>query len=161
MSFEKLAQKNTYKHKENNDADTADEAKGVIYTADGTLALERTAFDSKFKVPVQGKVALWEVDGDKARWNNAGDYIAGNYNDDYIMDTGQNFVDTINMYYTSYEQIVKYPKTLEVVVRLQILDLINFDFARPVYLKQLNRLYLVKSLESESNDTYKLTLVQI
>lgn len=161
MTFEKLAQKNTYKHKENNDADTADEAKGVIYTADSTLALERTAFDSKFKVPVQGKVALWEVDGEKAKWNNAGDYIAGSYDGDYIMDTGQNFVDTIDMYYKNYEQIVKYPKTLAVVLRLSVLDLLNFDFAKPVYIKQLNRSYLVKTLESESNDTYKLTLVQI
>ena len=161
MTFEKLAQKNTYKHKENNDAYTADEAKGVIYTADSTLALERTAFDSKFKVPVQGKVALWEVDGEKAKWNNAGDYIAGSYDGDYIFDTGQNFVDTIDMYYKNYEQIVKYPKMLEVVVRLPILDLINFDFARPLYIKQLNRSYIVKNLETESGENYKLTLLQI
>ncbi len=160
MSFDNLAQKNIYKHKENDDAHTEDEAKGVIYTNDSTLELERTAFESKFKVPVQGKVALWEVDGEKATWNNAGDYIAGN-RDGYIFDIGQNFADTIADYYTKYEQIVRYPKTIQVIVRLPILDLMAFDFTRPVYIKQLNRSYIVKTLETESGEQYKLTLVQI
>lgn len=161
MTLDKLAQKNIYKHKENNDANTADEADGVIYTADSTLALERTAFDSKFKVPVQGKVLLWKVDGEKAEWNNAGDYIAGSFDDDYILDTGQNFTDTIELYYKNYEQIVVHPKMLEVAVRLSVLDLISLDFARPVHIEQLGRNYLIKSVETDSGDLYKLTLVQI
>lgn len=161
MAFENLAQKNVYKHKENDDAGTKDTAEGRIYTNNTTLNRERTAFDSKFKVPVQGRVRLWKVDDDKASWNNAGDYIAGSYNGDYILDTGQNFEDIIANYYTQYAKIVDRPKVIEATVRLTVLDLINFDFAKPVYIKQLNRSYLVKTLESESNDTYKLTLVQM
>lgn len=160
MAFENQAQKNIYKHKENDDAGTADIADGVIYTNDTTLALERTAFDSKFKVPVQGKVLLWKVDGEKASWNNAGDYIAGNL-DGTIANLGQDFMSTIDEYYQSYEQIVKHPKVIEAIVRLSVLDLIAFDFAKPLYIKQLNRSYLAKTLETESGDNYKLTLVQI
>lgn len=162
MGIDNLAQKNVYKHKENDDAGTKDTAEGVIYTSDTTLELERTAFDSKFKVPVLGRVLLWDVDGEKATWNNAGDYIAG-YVDgaDTIVNTGQDFASVVSNYMAQYEAMVRYPKVVAVVVRLSVLDLLNFDFAKPVYIKQLNRSYLVKTLESESNDTYKLTLVQM
>ena len=166
MSFGDLAQKNVYKHTENNDVDTEYIADGVIYTNDTTLALERTAFDSKFKVPVQGKVLLWDVSGDsgdrKASWNNAGDYISG-YIDvaNTIVNTGQDFATTISDYYQNYEEITKRPKTIEVIIRLSVLQLKGFNFARPIYIKQLGRNYLVKSLESENGDTYKLKLAQI
>lgn len=162
MGIDNLAQKNVYKHKENDDAGTKDTAEGVIYTIDTTLELERTAFESKFKVPVLGRVLLWDVDGEKATWNNAGDYIAG-YVDgaDTIVNTGQDFANVVSNYMAQYEAMVRYPKVVAVVVRLSVLDLLNFDFAKPIYIKQLNRSYLVKTLESESNDTYKLTLVQM
>lgn len=166
MTFGDLAQKNIYKHKENNDVGTEWLADGVIYTNDSTLSLERTAFDSKFKVPLQGKVLLWEVTEDngdkKASWNNAGDYIAGYIeNANVIVNTGQDFATTISDYYTKYEAITARPKTIEVTVRLSVFELKDFDFARPIYIKQLGRNYLVKSLESEKGDTYKLKLVQI
>ena len=161
MGIDNLAQKNVYKHKENDDAGTKDTAEGVIYTSDTTLELERTAFESKFKVPVLGRVLLWDVEDNKAKWNNAGDYIAGNYDGSVILDTGQNFGEVVSDYMAQYEAMVRYPKVVAVVVRLSVLDLLNFDFAKPVYIKQLNRSYLVKTLESESNDTYKLTLVQM
>lgn len=166
MTFGDLAQKNVYKHKENNDVGTEWLADGVIYTNDSTLALERTAFDSKFKVPLQGKVLLWEVteenDEKKASWNNAGDYIAGYYEDaNTIANTGQDFASTISEYYTKYEAITARPKTIEVTVRLSVFELKDFDFARPIYIKQLGRNYLVKSLESEKGDIFKLKLVQI
>lgn len=162
MGIDSLAHKNVYEHKENDDAGTKDTAEGVIYSNDTTLALERTAFESKFKVPVQGRVRLWKVDDDKASWANAGDYIAGYESDaDTIVNTGQDFASVVSDYMTNYEAMVRYPKVVTVVVRLSVLDLLNFDFAKPVYIKQLNRSYLVKTLESESNDTYKLTLVQM
>lgn len=162
MGIDSLAHKNVYEHKENDDAGTKDTAEGVIYSNDTTLALERTAFESKFKVPVLGRVLLWKVEDSKASWANAGDYIAGYESDaGTIVNTGQDFASVVSDYMTNYEAMVRYPKVVTVVVRLSVLDLLNFDFAKPVYIKQLNRSYLVKTLESESNDTYKLTLVQM
>lgn len=168
MSTDDLAQKNIYKHKENNDLDAKNTAEGVIYVADETLKISRTAFDSHFKVIYDGIVKLWKLENSttqgkqKASWGAEGDYIAG-YDGwvNTLMNTGQDFATTIAEYYTNYEQIINHPKEIEVVVRLSVLDLLNFDMARPVYIAQLGRKYLIKSLESDSGEKYKLTLVQI
>ena len=166
MALDKLAQKNNYTHKENEDAGLPYLADGVIYTADDTLSLERKAFDSKFKVPRNTIVRLWEVEkgenGNSAKWVGGSDYICGWDADvSFIRNTGQDFERTIANYYTSYEAITTHPKVLEVTMRMNILELIAFDFERPLHIKQLGRKYLVKSIESESGDNYKLTLIQI
>ena len=169
MTLDDVAQKNIYEHKEYNDDNSDWTAEGVIYTNDETLELERKAFTSKFKVPKGGLIRLWEVSADtdsngkhSAKWVANGDYIAGYLSEaNVLMNTGQDFASTIADYYTNYEQIINHPKEIEVVVRLSVLDLLNFDMARPVYIKQLGRKYLIKSLESDSGEKYKLTLVQI
>ena len=166
MTLAELAQKNTYTHKVNEDDGGEYYAEGVIYTADETLALEHTAFDSKFKVPVKGIVRLWEIEDSstankkKASWVAKGDYIASNQ-DGYIYDFLEDFESAIAEYYTNYEKLVAVPKVVEVIIQLYIVDLLNINLGQPVYIKQLGRTYLVKTLESESNDTYKLTLVQM
>ena len=169
MSIDDIAQKNVYKHSVNDDIGNDYVDEGVIYSNDETLALERTAFESKFKVPINGIVKLWKVEEDsntqgkmKAQWDANGNYIAG-YDDwiNVIYDTGQNFPDTISNYYTCYEQIINKPKEVEVIVKLSILELLDFNFEHPIFIPQLGRTYLVKTLETDSNDTYKLTLVQI
>lgn len=168
MTLDDLAQKNVYTHEENDDNDTEYKAEGVIYTDDKTLEVEREAFKSHFKVPIGGLVRLWKVEQNddnttyKAEWVAEGDYIAGHDNwGNVLMNTGQDFASTISDYYTNYEKIINHPKEIEVVVRLSVLDLLNFDMARPVYITQLGRKYLIKSLESDSGEKYKLTLVQI
>lgn len=168
MTLDNLAQKNTYKHEPNEDDGFEVEDEAVIYTSDETLELERTAFDSNFKIVNHGYVRLWKIEDSetagkkKATWVAEGDYIAG-YNDyvNVIYNTGQDFASTIADYYTNYEKIINHPKEIEVVVRLSVLDLLNFDMARPVYITQLGRKYLIKSLEGDSGEKYKLTLVQI
>lgn len=168
MTLDKLAQKNTYTHKENTDVGLPYLADGVIYTNDETLSLERKAFDSKFKVPRLKIVRQWEVekkeDSNKytAKWKDAGEYICGiNSIDGTCINNGQDFESLINEYYTAFEQATKAPKVVEVVVRMSVLDVLAFNFEHPVYIKQLGCKYLVKTLETETNDSYKLTLVQI
>lgn len=168
MSLDKQAQKNVYTHKENTDAGLPYLADGVIYTNDTTLALERKAFESKFKVPRNAMIRLWEVEkndgGDdyKAAWEGGSDYICGwDADANVFRNTGQDFATTIANYYISYESIVRHPKVIEVNVRLSVLLLLAVDFERPVYIEQLGRNYLIKSVETDSGDLYKLTLVQI
>ena len=168
MTLDKQAQKNNYLHKENDDVGLPYKADGVIYTNDTTLAIERKAFDSKFKVPRNTIIKLWEVeknDGEStysAKWKGGSDYITGwDNNAQVIRNTGQDFANTIANYYSHYEEIVQYPKVLEVTIRLSVLQLVALDLERPIYIKQLGRNYLIKSVETDSNDTYKLTLVQI
>lgn len=168
MTMDKLAQKNNYIHKENDDAGLPYDASGVIYTNDDTLALERKAFESKFKVQRNTIVRLWLVeknDGgsdNKATWKGGSDYISGYDSSTVTMrNTGQDFATTIANYYTNYESIVNRPKVVEVIVKMSILELLDFNFEHPIFIPQLGRTYLVKTLETDSNDTYKLTLVQI
>lgn len=168
MSFEKLAQRNEYLHKSNDDNGVDYEGKGYIYTNDSTLELSRKAFDSKFRVPMNTMVRLWKVEKNdnnsnyKATWAGGSDYIGGYDSDAGVFrNTGQDFTRIIASYYTAYAAIMERPKTLEVMVRLDFFGLRDFDFERPVYIKQLGRSYIVIKVETESGDTYKLTLLQI
>lgn len=166
MTLAGLAQKNTYTHKVNEDDGGEYYAEGVIYTADETLALERKAFDSKFKVPVKGIVRLWKIEDSstankkKATWVAKGDYIASNQ-DGYLYNFLEDFESAIAEYYTNYEKLVAVPKAVEAIMRLSIIDLHNIDLGRPVYIEQLGRQYLIESIETESNNQYKFKLVQI
>jgi len=172
MSLDDLARRNIYSHKANDD-DSGDglpdyEASGIIYTNDETIELERDAYKSSFKVPRQNLIKLWKVekkDGSdkyKATWNSPGNYIAG-YNSTSIKvaNTGQDFQSIIDAYYTNYSQLVYRPKAVELDIRLNALDLINFSFEHPIYIPQLAKSYIATSIESEKDETYKLKLIQI
>lgn len=172
MSMSDLAQKNKYIHKDNDDDENQGlptyTAEGVIYTNDATLKDERDAFKSDFKVPRTNKMLHWKVEKNenastyKASWQNAGNNVEGfDLATFTYLNTGQDFATTIANYYTNYEAIVNRPKTIELIVRLSVLELLDFDFSHPIFIPQLGRTYLVKTLETDSNDTYKLTLVQI
>lgn len=168
MQFEKLAQRNKYTHKENDDNGVKYLGEGYTYTEDTTLDLEATAFESKFKVPMNTMVRLWKVEKDKdsskysASWAGGDDYILGYDNGAGICrNTGQDFANTIESYYTPYKTVTKYPKVIEITVRLTLLELIAFDFERMVYVPQIGRQYFVTKIDSEGGDNYKLTMLQI
>lgn len=168
MQFEKLAQKNKYTHKENEDNGVKYLGEGYTNTDDYTLDIERTAFESKFKVPQNVMVRLWKVEKDTdstkytASWVGGDDYILGYDSDAGICrNTGQDFAHVIENYYTNYKAVTKHPKVLEVVVRLTLLEMVAFNFERMVYVPQLGRRYIVTKLDSEGGDNYRLTMLQI
>lgn len=172
MSLDDLARRNIYSHKANDD-DSGEglpdyEASGMIETNDETIELERDAYKSSFKVPRQNLIKLWKVekkdDSDKykATWNNPGNYIAGYDSTSVkVANTGQDFQSIIDAYYTNYSQLVYRPKAVELDVRLNALDLINFSFEHPIYIPQLAKSYIATSIESEKGEQYKLKLIQI
>ena len=113
-------------------------------------------------------VRLWKVEKDKdsskysASWAGGDDYILGYDNGAGICrNTGQDFAHTIESYYTPYKATTKYPKVIEITVRLTLLELIAFDFERMVYVPQIGRQYFVTKIDSEGGDNYKLTMLQI
>ena len=172
MSLDDLARRNIYSHKANDD-DSGEglpdyEASGMIETNDETIELERDAYKSSFKVPRQNLIKLWKVekkdDSDKykATWNSPGNYIAGYESTSVkVANTGQDFQSIIDAYYTNYSQLVYRPKAVELDVRLNALDLINFSFEHPIYIPQLAKSYIATSIESEKGEQYKLKLIQI
>lgn len=172
MILDDLAQKNIYIHKDNDDDEAQGlpvyTAEGVIYTNDATLKDERDAYKSDFKVPRTNKLLHWKVEKNenastyKATWQNAGNNIEGmDFATFTYLNTGQDFAQTIADYYTNYEVVANRPKTIDVMVKLSVLELLAFDFTRPVYINQLGRSYLVESIESDNSDIYKLKLIQI
>lgn len=168
FQFEKLAQRNKYTHKENDDNGVKYFGEGYTDTQDTTLDIERTAFESKFKIPLNTMVRLWKVTKDtdstkySAEWVGGEDYLLGyDTSAGVARNTGQDFGRTLQQYYQSYISITKEPKVVEVAVRLTLMQLLNFDFARPVYIPQLGRSYIVTKLDSDKDDIYKLTMLQI
>ena len=172
MSLDDLARRNIYSHKANDDdigGGLPDyEASGMIVTNDETLELEREAYKSSLKVPRQNLIKLWKVEKKddsnkyKATWNNAGNYIAGYITTSVkVANTGQDFQSIIDAYYTNYSQLVYRPKAVELDVRLNALDLINFSFEHPIYIPQLAKSYIATSIESDKDEQYKLKLIQI
>lgn len=168
MQFEKLAQKNEYTHKENDDNGVNYMGEGYTYTDDSTLDLFRSAFDSKFRVPMNTMVRLWKVEKEEdsskysASWAGGEDYILGWDNNASVgRNTGQDFERTIAQYYQQYIAVTKHPKVVEISVRLTLFELMAFDFERLVYVPQLGRKYFVTKIDSEGGDKYKLTMLQL
>lgn len=172
MALDDLARENRYTHAENKDDEAQGMqpylAEGIIRTNDVTLTLERDAFKSDFKVPRVNKVPHWEVEKNegantyKATWHDAGRYILGtDITEHFYYNSGQDFERTITNYYGEYAKATARPKVLEVIVRLQVLELMAVDFTHPIYITQLGRNYLIVSIESDQGEQYKLKLIQL
>lgn len=186
MTLTDIAQRNIYTHAENDDDNLSYLADGVIYCNDETLEAERSAFDSKFKVPRLNYFKQYEIepitDEDessggggvtppkyKCKWVRAGDYVCGwtpstdpnNPNIGNLINTGQDFASIIRECYANYSALIARPKVAEVQTRLGILDLLNFDLSRPVYIDQLASSFIVTEIATEKGDTFKIKLVKI
>lgn len=171
MALSDIGQKNTYTHKENTDDNLPYDASGVIYSNDETLEFEKKAFESKFKVPRNVYIKQWEfeyiTDGDdagkqKAKWVKAGDYICGfDISTLGLANTGQDFTTLIENNYGAYESIINRPKVIEVIVRNNIIELLNLDFTKPIYINQLAATFVIDNITTDNGENYKYTLVRI
>lgn len=163
MAVDDFAQENIYIHADNDDGGALQPytASGKVIVYDTTLKAERDAFKSEFKVPKGTFVELWRVDGQKAEWSANGDYIGGEVEPNKFGNNGQDFESVLGGYYGGYRSMMAHPKRITITTRLSVLELLNFSFERPVYIKQTGRTYLVESVENEQGDDYKLTLIQI
>ena len=173
MALTDLARRNRYTHTENDDDNLSYIADGEVAVDDTTLEAERTAFESKLKVPRAAYFKQWEVDllttqGEEsdatytARWNDAGDYICtDNFSTLTLTGVGVDFATLLDRFYAGYRRIVYHPKSAEVVVRLDVLRLMAVDFTRPIYIRQLSSAFVVTEISTDKGDQYKLKLVKI
>lgn len=171
MTLDDLARRNVYSHVANDDDGTDYTASGTVEVDDTTLAVEAKAFESKFKVPRSNIIKSWHVEPDSedenkntAQWEDNGPYICGrraNGGGWYFGNTGQDFASVLANRYRGYSSMVLHPKVVECTVRMGVLELLGFDMERPLYVNQLGRAYIVVSIESDSGDNFKITMVQI
>lgn len=173
MSVDDLAKRNNYVHQDNDDDTELDpyDASGVLYTHDSTLKLERDAFKSHFKVPRNNIVKLFNYEKNdnsnnyRASWAASGDYIIGvdqSATPWRWRNTGyQSFADVLSEYYSGFGKMIERPKTIKLTMRLTMLQLLSLKMDAPVYIEQLGRSYLIVSIESDHDDNYKLTLIQL
>ena len=170
MSLDDVAQRNIYKHADNDDDGLSYAASGEIICSDDTLKDKRDAFSSHFKVPRINYVKLWDVtvvegsDKKNAAYSPQGDYIFGkSYGmiDGSVDNTLIDFVGALVAYYSRYSTVIYRPKVVEVTFRLSVVDLLKFDMERPIYINQLGAKYAVMSLESDNGENYKAKLIQL
>lgn len=169
MRYGSLAQTNNYEHQKNDDTGIDYTASGKVEVDDTTLAAERKAFGSRFKVPFNAMVRLWRVekndDSNKynATWVASGDYICGVSSTSPLAyrNTGQDFASVIESNYTSYKATMRQPKVIKASVRLSPLELVSLDMAKPVYLRRYGRKYIIVNITNDSDDNYTMELIQI
>lgn len=67
----------------------------------------------------------------------------------------------IDAYHSRYQEIIRSPRTLEVGVRLNEIDLKQLDLSRAVYLAQYGQYYAVMKVQTSDTDLCKVELLQI
>ena len=67
----------------------------------------------------------------------------------------------VNAYHSRYQEIIRSPRTLEVGIRLNEIDLKQLDLSRAVYLAQYGQFYAVMKVQTSDTDLCKVELLQI
>lgn len=165
MAQDGLAQRNEMTHKSNDDDGLEYLADGYFTVQDNTLEVVKTYYQSKFKVPrnnliLQFETSLNDDSTYTAKWVKAGDYVCG-LEGVRLYNTGQDFDTILTDYYGSFRSMMSRPKIIEVAVRMGILDLLNFDFTKPLYIPQLASTFAIVELNSDGGDKYKLKLIKL
>jgi hypothetical protein len=64
-------------------------------------------------------------------------------------------------YYTAMRQILRKPEVIKCNIHITLLEVVNLDIARPVYINRLGRRYAVLSIEMRGKDTFTFELLQL
>lgn len=62
--------------------------------------------------------------------------------------TGLSFTEIVNSYYSEMAFLLNQSKVLNVTLRLTEIDIVNMDFSKPVYIKQLGGSFLVNKIQN-------------
>jgi hypothetical protein len=66
-----------------------------------------------------------------------------------------------SQYYTAMMQILRKPEVIKCNIHITLLEVVNLDIARPVYINRLGRRYAVLSIEMRGKDTFTFELLQL
>jgi hypothetical protein len=98
-------------------------------------------------VDIKPRVFVWSTDTDGSKVLDFPDYFKG--------------AGLVAKYYQRFQDIVRTPVVIEVLVRLTEIDLVTLDFTRPVYLSQTGQYYSILKVQDDGNGFSKTTLIQI
>lgn len=66
-----------------------------------------------------------------------------------------------SQYYSAMRQILRKPEVIKCSIHISLLEVINLDIAKPVYINRLGRRYAVLSIEMRGKDTFTFELLQL
>lgn len=98
-------------------------------------------------VDIKPRVFVWSTDTDGSKVLDFPGYFKG--------------AGLVAKYYQRFQDIVRTPVVIEVLVRLTEIDLVTLDFTRPVYLSQTGQYYSILKVQDDGNGFSKTTLIQI
>lgn len=98
-------------------------------------------------IDIKPRVFVWAYDSTGERYLAFPEYLKG--------------AGLVAKYYSRFQDITRKPVVIEVLVRLNELDLVALDFTKPVYLAQTGQYYAVKTVQADDSDLCKVELIQI
>lgn len=158
--FNNLAQKNWMRYAE--DETVATSYDGYIPVQGNALESENTLVELDFAATQGNVIPVWVSDEDNAaEWQEVEPRILKAQSDGSISFAGLAWDALIATNYATYAQTVAVPRTLKTSVRLDTLDLQQFDPRVPVYVRQWGHYYAIIKLTTKDNGKADVELLQL
>lgn len=158
--FNNLAQKNWMRYAEDDTVTTSYD--GYIPVQGNALESENTLVELDFAATQGGVIPVWVSDEDNAaEWQEVEPRILKAQADGSISFAGLAWDALIATNYATYAQTVAVPRTLKASVRLDTLDLQQFDPRVPVYVRQWGHYYAIIKLTTKDNGKADVELLQL
>lgn len=158
--FNNLAQKNWMRYAEDDTGTTSYD--GYIPVQGNALESENTLVELDFAATQGGVIPVWVSDEDNAaEWQEVEPRILKAQSDGSISFAGLAWDALIATNYATYAQTVAVPRTLKTSVRLDTLDLQQFDPRVPVYVRQWGHYYAIIKLTTKDNGKADVELLQL
>lgn len=172
LSYSNLAQQNVIAFEE--DTWLPESPNAVIVTEDATLPVRSELYKLPFAASYgwhapHYKVTIGEEDGQKTYELEVQELKPRFFELRQTTD-GKNFLVSpyhsrgkglVSKYYNMFQETVRTPAIINATVRLTELDLVDLDFARPVYFSQLGQYFAVKTVQVEDSNICKVELIRI
>lgn len=158
--FNSLAQKNWMRYAEDDTVTTSYD--GYIPVQGNALESENTLVELDFAATQGNVIPVWVSDEDNAaEWQEVEPRILKAQADGSISFAGLAWDALIATNYATYAQTVAVPRTLKTSVRLDTLDLQQFDPRVPVYVRQWGHYYAIIKLTTKDNGKADVELLQL
>ena len=160
FSYGDYAQRNILTNVEDDGGSNIGEA--AIEVEDTTLETEKELYKSPFGLlyDVQS-LHLYEKDGSDYELRDIATRIGAISGGNNVIAATTDWGYITSQYYTAMRQILRKPEVIKCSIHMTLLEVINLDIAKPVYINRLGRRYAVLSIEMRGKDTFNFELLQL